>query len=667
MPVRVWPRAPKVVVKNYRPEIDGLRSIAVLSVVFYHAQISIFNVQPFKGGFIGVDIFFVISGYLITSIILRELIEKGNFSFKSFYQRRVRRILPALLFVMLVSIPFSWIYIYPLDLIEYSESILYSLGFGSNFYFHYSGLEYGSPESLLKPFLHTWSLSVEEQYYVLFPIILFAVFRYFRKGLFYFLLLSFIVSLVLADWGSRNNPSSTFYFLHARIWELISGSLIAYFEIKLGKRNENKILSQTLPALGLFLIFFSIFYFDNKIFHPSFFTLIPVIGVILILWFSSTDDVVKKILSNKILVGIGLISYSLYLWHYPIFSFCKNLEILFYNNFGKLILIIIAFILSIFSYYFIEQPARRTKSFKIVFLTLVISGFIIIVYTVATIFNDGFLNRVKVKNYQENHTYTYLKQNGSVCFGRDYNNLCKFGSKEKEIILLGDSQLASLAFDLQERTKSNYTFIPIIKPGYFHLRDVKLLNKHTKKIITDYDVIRNNIDKLLVESKDNIIIIGGATSLYLYNKRIEGRAAHWDSIFVDKISLKYDQSSIEKAFVNFVEDLSKNNEVILLYPIPEIGVNLQKKKFENMIRIFNYEYSTFFKQNKEVINLFDAINKPKIHKVYSYKAFCNEKTNLCATHDENNFFFFDGYHPSLEGARMINNLIMKKIDLLDNN
>ncbi len=654
-------------VKNYRPEIDGLRSIAVLSVVLYHAQISIFNIQPFKGGFIGVDIFFVISGYLITSIILRELIHKGNFSFKSFYQRRVRRILPALLFVMLVSIPFSWIYIYPLDLIEYSESILYSLGFGSNFYFHYSGLEYGSPESLLKPFLHTWSLSVEEQYYVLFPIILFAVFRYFRKGLFYFLLLSFIISLVLADWGSKNYPSSTFYFLHARIWELICGSLIAYFEIKLGKRSENKILCNILPVLGLFLIFFSIFYFDNKIFHPSFITLIPVIGVVLILWFTSADDVVKKILSYKIFVGIGLISYSLYLWHYPIFSFCKNLEILFYNNFGKLILIIIAFILSIFSYYFIEQPARRTKSFKIVFSTLVISGFIIIVYTVTTIFNDGFLNRVKVKNYQENHTYTYLKQNGSVCFGRQYDNLCKFGSKEKKIILLGDSQLASLAFDLQARTKSNYTFIPIIKPGYFHLRDVKLLNKHTKKIITDYDVIRNNIDKLLVESKDNIIIIGGATSLYLYNKRIEGRAAHWDSIFVDKISLKYDQSSIEKAFINFVEDLSKNNEVILLYPIPEIGVNLQKKKFENMVRIFNYKYSTFFEQNKEVINLFDAINKPKIHKIYSYKAFCNEKTNLCATHDENNFFFFDGYHPSLEGARMINNLIMKKIDLLDNN
>ena len=330
-------------------------------------------------------------------------------------------------------------------------------------------------------------------------------------------------------------------------------------------------------------------------------------------------------------------------------------------------MIIIAFILSIISYYFIEQPARRIKSFNIVFSTLAISVFIIIVYNAAIVFNDGFLNRVKVKNYQENHTYTYLKQNGSVCFGRKYNELCKFGSHKKEIILLGDSQLASIAFDLHQRTKLNYSFTPITRPGYFHLRDLKLMNKHTKKIIKAYDVTRDNIDELLNKSKNNIIIIGGATSLYLYNKRIEGRAKHSDSIFVDNISLEYNSSSIEKAFVDLIKDLAINNEVILLYPIPEIGVNLQKKKFENMVRVFNYKYSTFLSQNKEVINLFDSINHPKIHKVYSYRAFCDEKAKLCNTHDKNNFFFFDGYHPSLEGAKMINDLIMKKINLINKN
>ena len=155
---------------KYRPEIDTLRAIAVLAVIIYHANFYLFGNLVFSGGYLGVDIFFIISGYLITSIILKELIEKDSFSFKNFYIKRIKRILPALLFVMLVSIPFSWIYLYPTDLVSFSKSILYSLGFTSNFYFHFSGLEYGSPEGLLKPFLHTWSLSVEEQYYILFPI-----------------------------------------------------------------------------------------------------------------------------------------------------------------------------------------------------------------------------------------------------------------------------------------------------------------------------------------------------------------------------------------------------------------------------------------------------------------------------------------------------------------
>jgi peptidoglycan/LPS O-acetylase OafA/YrhL len=164
----------------YRPEIDGLRAIAVGAVILYHAQVSILGYQPFQGGFIGVDIFFVISGYLITSIILKELITTGSFSFKYFYERRIRRILPALLFVMLVSLPFAWMYLIPSSFIDFSKSILYSLGLSSNFYFHYSGQQYGAIDGLFKPFLHTWSLSVEEQFYILFPVILLIIFKYFR-------------------------------------------------------------------------------------------------------------------------------------------------------------------------------------------------------------------------------------------------------------------------------------------------------------------------------------------------------------------------------------------------------------------------------------------------------------------------------------------------------
>ena len=180
---------------SYRPEIDGLRAIAVVAVILYHAQINISGHEPFKGGFIGVDIFFVISGYLITSILLKELLTTGSVSFKHFYERRIRRLLPALMFVMLASLPFAWIYLLPNSFIDFSKSILYSLGFTSNFYFHYTGQEYGAVSGFLKPFLHTWSLSVEEQYYILFPIVLLFAFKYFRKYLIYILILGFISRL----------------------------------------------------------------------------------------------------------------------------------------------------------------------------------------------------------------------------------------------------------------------------------------------------------------------------------------------------------------------------------------------------------------------------------------------------------------------------------------
>ena len=228
---------------KYRPEIDGLRAIAVVAVILYHAQITIIGHQPFKGGFIGVDIFFVISGYLITSIILKELVTTGAFSFKHFYERRIRRILPALLFVMLVSLPVAWICLYPDSLIDFSKSILYSLSFSSNFYFHYTGQIYGAESGLLKPFLHTWSLSVEEQFYVLFPLVFLVIFKYFRKYLIHILIFGFLISLVLADWGSKNHPSFNFYTLPTRGWELIAGSILAYFEISKGQRNNKKILN----------------------------------------------------------------------------------------------------------------------------------------------------------------------------------------------------------------------------------------------------------------------------------------------------------------------------------------------------------------------------------------------------------------------------------------
>jgi peptidoglycan/LPS O-acetylase OafA/YrhL len=217
---------------NYRPEIDGLRAVAVISVILYHAEINIFNNNFFKGGFIGVDIFFVISGYLITSIILKELFITNTFSLIEFYKRRVRRILPPLLTIMIISMPLGWIYLLPSSFLDFSKSILYSLGFVSNFYFHFTDQQYGAANGLLKPFLHTWSLSVEEQFYILFPIFLLILFTFLKRFIFIFFLILLLLSIGFFNWASEDHRSLNFYMLVSRGWELIAGSILAYIELK---------------------------------------------------------------------------------------------------------------------------------------------------------------------------------------------------------------------------------------------------------------------------------------------------------------------------------------------------------------------------------------------------------------------------------------------------
>ena len=403
---------------TYRPEIDGLRAIAVGAVILYHAQITILGHQHFKGGFIGVDIFFVISGYLITSIILKELVTTGTFSFKHFYERRVRRILPVLLFVMLVSLPFAWMYLLPSSFVDFSKSILYSLGFSSNFYFWYSGEQYGAESGLLKPLLHTWSLSVEEQFYILFPIVLLITFKYFRKYLIHILILGFIISLGLADWTSRNYSSTSFYFLHTRMWELLAGSILAYFEIKLGHRSKNKTLNLILPLIGLILIITTIVFFKFHFPHPSFYTLPSILGTCLIIWFGNEKDFTSKLLSSKIFVTLGLVSYSLYLWHYPIFAFARITDFIQGNLFNKLLLGIIIVILSILSYYFVERPARnKNNKFKVVLSLVTIIIFILVVINFNIIKNNRYKNRVPgiLESALSESPWLLLKQKKQTC------------------------------------------------------------------------------------------------------------------------------------------------------------------------------------------------------------------------------------------------------------
>ncbi len=471
----------------YRPEIDGLRAIAVAAVIIYHAQIKIFDYQFFQGGFIGVDIFFVISGYLITSIILNELLNKGSFSFKFFYERRIRRILPVLLFVMLISLPFAWIYLFPSGIIDFSKSVLYSIGFGSNFYFHYSGQEYGGLGGLFKPFLHTWSLSVEEQYYILFPIIVLIIFKYIKQYLVHILIIGFIISLLLAEWTSKNNSSISFYFLYTRMWELLAGSLLAYFESKFGHRSVSKTLNLILPFVGLVLIGYSFLFFYDGIHHPSFYTLLPIIGVCLIIWFSSENELITKILSTKLFVSVGLISYSLYLWHYPIFSFVKINGIVSGSIIGKIILIPIILILSVFSYYLIERPLRnKNYSFKKVLFFIFSLLLILLTFNLLVIEKKGYPKRFEKlkkinKNYNPDNFFLAATRMGK------FNKDKKFSTNNFNILVVGDS----FAEDLYNALNLNYNLYTGV--DFFH-------SEYNYNFITRDELIRKS--NLIIYSYD---------------------------------------------------------------------------------------------------------------------------------------------------------------------
>jgi peptidoglycan/LPS O-acetylase OafA/YrhL len=342
---------------RYRSEIDGLRAIAVTSVLLYHAEIVTFGKDWFTGGYIGVDIFFVISGYLISRIIIAELEETSRFNLLNFYERRARRILPMLLVVIWVSLPFAWELLLPTAFKEYSKSILSSLLFFSNLFFYNNTAAYGTESALLKPFLHTWSLSVEEQFYIAFPIIMIGVHKWYRSHFVAIFAVCICISLLLAEVITAGNSALAFFWLPTRLWELLAGVLLAAADIKYG-RIFHSALHQTLPIIGLCLITYSLLFFDSQTPHPSVITALPVAGTALIIYFANSTELVGRVLSSRLLVGVGLISYSLYLWHYPIFAFARINENT-PDNYDKFEWLGIAFVLSIASYFLIEKPFRR--------------------------------------------------------------------------------------------------------------------------------------------------------------------------------------------------------------------------------------------------------------------------------------------------------------------
>lgn len=341
---------------KYRPDIDGLRAIAVLGVLFFHSG---FTGLP--GGFVGVDIFYVISGYLISSLLVRDILE-NKFSIVSFYERRMRRIFPALFVVLFFCILATSVLFNPMEMIVFGKSLLATTFFVSNFYFWKTAgpLGYFDSEVTFKPLLHTWSLSVEEQFYVVFPMLLFLLFRWARTRVRLWLLVLTAVSFALNLWASEYKTVLAFYWFIPRAWELLVGALLA---VRVVPALRNRAIREAGGALGLTMIVSSLFLPVLHWSFPGYIVLVPCIGTWLAIYAGEAGpSFAKTLLSFRPLVFIGTISYSLYLWHWPVIVFSRHLPFHLTDHTDTAIVLVSSVVLAFLSFECVERPFRGSNS-----------------------------------------------------------------------------------------------------------------------------------------------------------------------------------------------------------------------------------------------------------------------------------------------------------------
>jgi peptidoglycan/LPS O-acetylase OafA/YrhL len=339
---------------RHRNDIDGLRAIAVLSVLFYHG-----GVWPFASGFVGVDIFFVISGYLITGLVLRDKAHAIS-TLVNFYDRRIRRILPALLVVLAASSVVAFIVLLPDELVNFGRYLVYSVLFGSNIYYWRNAQDYFGPAAGDNPLLHIWSLSVEEQFYLLWPVILVALFRGRWRGRLPFVVAVLAgVSLLAAVFVSRHDPVAAFFLLPTRAWELLAGAFLATAKLP---PPGSAVTRDAMAGGGLVLIALGLVWWPSNDLFPAWNAVCATFGTALALHAGeSGKSRVGAFLGSAMPVFVGKISYSLYLWHWPLLVFARLIASRDLHFYERILLLVLAVVLAALSWAYVEQPVRRKK------------------------------------------------------------------------------------------------------------------------------------------------------------------------------------------------------------------------------------------------------------------------------------------------------------------
>ena len=622
----------------YRREIDGLRALAVLPVILFHAGFSAFG-----GGFVGVDIFFVISGYLITSIILDEHY-KRHFTFTDFYLRRARRILPALFLVIFVCFPFAWQWYLPIDMKEFSQSVIATTTFLSNFFF-WLKTGYFDTEAELKPLLHTWSLAVEEQYYLIFPFLFICLLRFQKKHTFWLLSLLAIISLAYAQWLSAKNPSANFFLFPSRLWELLIGALIALSLFHQSKPFGSHDLRQFASVIGLILIVSSIVLYSSDTPYPSVYTLLPTCGTALIILFADKENLVGRILSSKAFVGIGILSYSAYLWHQPLLAFAR------YRTLGEVsielvfALLVATFCLAYLSWRFVENPFRKgarvsNSLFIFLFLSLGIS---LILAAMLGHRTNGFVHRQSGKLPAE--YFTQAQANRKFNYGID-NKLCisneaslcqvtAYTANGKNILLLGDSHSSDFTNQFKiYATNNNLNAWQMSITGCAYLFSQLSINPECQKAKSML------LEKIEGRAFDEVILVGN----YFYHTMVGPTASQQLDI---------------NAVIDLIDQMLKSNVEVIFF-MPRMNFNFSPPRAAILDRLEKLHLMSTVSNEQAWLSGIDSLRKYKNFHVYDQnatllKAGCGELECFTGHTKDMRPLYRDSSHLTESGSELLFN------------
>ncbi|QHB34196.1 acyltransferase [Yersinia canariae] len=660
-------------ITKYRAELDGLRAVAVISVLLYHVKFSLFGYEVFKGGFLGVDMFFVLSGYLITTIIFSQM-NTGVFSLKDFFIRRIKRILPAMIIVLLLSSVLAFYFLLPDSLVVYVKTLLASLFFVSNLYF-FGEDTYVSDSSEYKPLLHTWSLSVEWQFYLIFPFLCIWLFKRFKDKKLTIICFIFLLSLVLSNILAYRQPNFAFYMLPSRMWELMAGSIVAIIILE-NKLNISKFYYKTLPIVGFILIILSIVFIDDGMLHPSVITLIPVLGTCLIVLFSREKDAASYFLSLKPMIFIGAISYSIYLWHQPLFVFYR-IKIGEISTFISIILILLSIALSILSFYVIEKPFRKKQLSRWKLISMTVSAIILIVFSVFVLVKnssadqtDSLMSPLAKKMYEDFKVPEFRRLMGKTkdanyfsgektieCINRSPLEACRFG--DESWVVLGDSYVASFEYALQNKLAATGHGIISLTYEQCSFVSEKLwfgtapecpgINRQRWQVINNFtDKKTFLIAANYAQFKDvNVVEEGGQE---LNGKPVVGKDLVWES-FAENIN----------------KLLSLGHRVVVIYPIPSISTDVKIEYFRLLNMTNSHINKVYDKRTKgyyAALSLGETLDSyltpnPNLIIIKPVDSLCRD--NRCLIINKDGGLYNNGNHLSNAGARLVLEDVYQKL------